>query len=133
VNVGRIRRCAVADRGDAGGHALVWGLALVALLALVWVGIQVAFTGYGSSMAQAAAEAGVRAAVTSPGDPSRAEPATRQFIADHVATDIHDPRVSVTVDGTTVTVTVTGRGVSVVPGLRWSVTGEASGPLEQGP
>ena len=127
------RRVVVEDRGDAGGTALVWGLAMASLLALVWLGIQVAFTHYGQSMAEAAAQAGVRAAVTAPGDPSRAQPAAAEFIADHAARDILDPQITVAVDGTTVTVTVTGRSVSVIPGTRWSLDGGASGPLEQAP
>ncbi len=127
------RRVVVDDRGDAGGHALVWLLAMVSLLGLMWAGIQVGFTHYGQSMAQAAAQAGVRAAVTTPGDASRAAPAAAAFIAEHAAKDILDPQVTVTVDGTSVTVTVTGRGVTVVPGTTWSVAGGASGPLEQAP
>jgi len=129
----RRHRIVVDDRGDAGGTALVWGIALVSLLALIWLGIQVAFTHYGQSMAQAAAQAGVRAAVTAPGDPSRAEPAVQAFIAGHASKDIYNAQVSVSLDGQTVTVSVTGRGVSVVPGTTWSVDGSASGPLEQMP
>ena len=129
----RRHRVVVDDRGDAGGTALVWGIALVTLLALIWLGIQVAFTHYAQSMAEAAAQAGVRAAVTAPGDPSRAEPAVQAFLADHASKDVYDAAVSVSVDGQTVTVSVTGRGVSVVPGTRWSVDGSASGPMEQMP
>lgn len=125
------RRTAGETRGDAGGIALIWGLGMAALLSLVWLGIQVGFTQYGQSVAEAAAQAGVRAAVTAPGDPSRAEPATRAFIEQQAQADIRDPQVTVTVDGDTVTVTVTGYGVSVVPGTRWSVDGTASGPMEQ--
>lgn len=127
----RRHRVVVDDRGDAGGTALVWGVALVTLLALIWLGTQVAFTHYGQSVAEAAAQAGVRAAVTAPGDPTRAEPAVQAFLADHASKDIHDAQVSVSVDGQTVTVSVTGRGVSVVPGTTWSVNGSASGPLEE--
>jgi len=126
----RVRR-AVDDRGDAGGTALVWMVTLVLLLAVVWLGIQVAFTHYGKSMAEAAAQAGVRAAVTAPGDPGRAEAAVREFIASQAAKDIRDPQVLVTVDGDTVSVSVTGRAVSVVPGTQWTVSGQAAGPLEQ--
>lgn len=129
----RRRRVVACDRGDAGGTALVWGIGLVSLLALIWLGIQVAFTHYGQSMAQAAAQAGVRAAVTAPGDPSRAEPTVKAFLADHASRDVYDAQVSVSVDGQTVTVSVTGRGVSVVPGTRWRVDGSAAGPLEQMP
>lgn len=129
----RRRRVVVGDRGDAGGTALMWGLAMASLLALVWLGIQVAFTHYGQSMAEAAAQAGVRAAVTAPGDPSRAGPAVQAFVAEHASKDILDPQVTVTVDGATVTVTVTGRSVSVLPGTKWSLNAGASGPLEQSP
>lgn len=123
-------RVARGDRGDAGGVALVWGIAMVSLLALVWLGIQVAFTHYGQAMAEAAAQAGVRAAVTVPGDPGRAEPAVREFIAAQAAADVRDPQVRVVLDGDVVTVSVTGRSVSVIPGLTWTVDAQASGPLE---
>lgn len=128
---GRRRRTVGETRGDAGGIALIWGLGMTALLSLVWLGIQVGFTQYGQSVAEAAAQAGIRAAITAPGDPSRAEPAARAFIEQQAASDILDPQINVTVDGDTVTVTVSGFGVSVIPGTRWSVDGTASGPMEQ--
>ena len=127
------RRAAIDDRGDAGGQALVWMLTMVVFLGLVWLGIQVAFDRYGQSMAVAAAQAGVRAAATTPGDPSRAEPAVRAFISAHAASDVLEPQVTVSVDGTTVTVTVTARGVAVIPGTHPSLTGGASGPMEPAP
>lgn len=121
------------DRGDAGGTALVWGLAVSMLLGLLWIGIQVAFDHYAQSMAEAAAQAGVRAAASYPADLSRAEPAVLAFIAEQAPHDVQNPQVKVTAgaDGRSVTVTVTGNAVSVIPATTWSVTGAASGPLEQ--
>lgn len=124
-------RAARSDRGDGGGISLVWMILVPVLLLLVWGGLQVAFSHYGKSMAIAAAQAGVRAAISVPADPSRAEPAVRDFIAAQAPDDVLDPQITVTTTGTTVTVTVTGRSVSVTPGLQWSISGEASGQVEQ--
>ncbi len=121
------------DRGDAGGQALVWMMTMILLLGVVWLGIQVGFDRYGAAMATAAAQAGVRAAATTPGDPSRAEPAVHSFISAHAAADVLNPQVTVSVDGTTVTVTVTAQGVAVIPGTHPSITGGASGPMEPAP
>ena len=79
---------------------------------------------------QARAEAGVRAAVSSPGDSARAEPASQAFLAANAGSHLHQTSVSVTTDGVLVTVTVTGTPPSLIPGGTGALTRTASGPLE---
>ena len=118
------------DRGDGGGSALVWLLLVPLILLVLFFGIQAGENGYARSLAQAAAEAGVRAAVSSPGDPARAEPAAQAFLAANAGSHLRQTSVSVTTDGVRVTVTVTGTPPSVFPGGTGALTRTASGPLE---
>lgn len=119
-----------AARGDGGGYALVWMLVVPLVLALVFFGIQAASNGYARSIAQAAAEAGVRAAVSSPGDASRAAPAAESFLAKNSGSFLHDTEVAVSSDGDTVTVTVTGTVTALWNYDPSPLTRTASGPLE---
>lgn len=118
------------DRGDGGGNALTWLLLVPLILLVLFFGIQAAENGYARSIAQAAAEAGVRAAVSSPGDAARAEPASQAFLAANAGSHLHQTSVSVTTDGVLVTVTVTGTPPSLFPGGTGALTRTASGPLE---
>ena len=118
------------DRGDGGGSALVWLLLVPLILLVLFFGIQAAENGYARSIAQAAAEAGVRAAVSAPGDAARAEPAAEKFLADNAGSHLREASVSVSTDGVLVTVTVTGTPPAVFPVGTGALTRTASGPLE---
>lgn len=126
----QLRRYARGERGDGGGNALVWVLLVPIVLLVVFFGIQAAENGYARSIAQAAAETGVRAAVSSPGDASRAAPAAQAFLSANAGSHLHDASVSVSTDGVSVTVTVSGTPPSVFPGGAGQLTRTASGPLE---
>jgi len=119
------------ERADGGGNALVWLLLVPIVLLVVFFGIQAAENGYARSIAQAAAEAGVRAAVSSPGDASRATPAAQAFLSANAGSHLHDASVSVSTDGVSVSVTVTGNPPSMFPGGAGPLTRTASGPLER--
>lgn len=121
------------DRGDGGGGALTWVLLFPVVLLLLFGGIQLAITSYAKNLALAAAQAGVRAATSAPGDAGRAGPAAQSFAADKAAGTLDNPGVNVSVDGNTVTVTVTAQSHSVVPGMDMTVTQSASGPMERQP
>lgn len=125
-----LRSHLAGERGDGGGSALVWVLLVPSILLVVMLGVQVAQNGFARNLAQAAAEAGVRAAATAPGDPSKAAPAARAFLADH-ARSLQAAQVSVSSTGTSVTVTITGTSPSLVPGLPTEVSQSSSGPLER--
>lgn len=130
ANNGKSRTWIRGERGDGGGSALVWLLLVPLILMVLFFGIQAGENGYARSIAQAAAEAGVRAAVSSPGDPARAEPAALAFLAANAGSHLRQTSVSVTTDGVLVTVTVTGTPPSVFPGGTGALTRTASGPLE---
>lgn len=125
-----LRSGVAGERGDGGGSALMWALLVPSILLVVMLGVQVAQLGFARNLAQAAAEAGVRAAVTAPGDPSKAAPAARAFLADQTKS-LQGVQVAVSSTGTSVTVTVTGTSPSLVPGITAQVSQSSSGPLER--
>lgn len=129
----RSRQWWADERGDGGGGALTWVLLFPVVLLLLFGGIQLAITSYAKNLALATAQAGVRAATSAPGDASRAGPAAQSFAADKAAGTLDNPGVNVSVDGNTVTVTVTAQSHSVVPGMDMTVTQSASGPMERQP
>jgi Flp pilus assembly protein TadG len=121
------------DRGDGGGAALTWVLLFPMVLLLLFGGIQIAITSYAKNLALATAQAGVRAATSAPGDVNRAAPAAQTFAATKAAGTLDNPGINVSLDGNTVTVTVTAQSHSVVPGMEMTVTQSASGPMERQP
>ena len=121
------------DRGDGGGAALTWVLLFPMVLLLLFGGIQIAITSYAKNLALATAQAGVRAATSAPGDVSRAAPAAQTFAATKAAGTLDNPGINVSLDGNTVTVTVTAQSHSVVPGMEMTVSQSASGPMERQP
>ncbi len=130
VNGRLVRMWTGGERGDGGGSALTWLLLVPLVLAVLFFGIQAGENGYARSIAQAAAEAGVRAAISAPGDPSRAEPAAQSFLIANAGSHLRQTSVSVTTDGVSVTVTVSGTPPSVFPGGTGPLTRTASGPVE---
>jgi len=121
------------DRGDGGGAALTWVLLFPVVLLLLFGGIQIAITSYAKNLALATAQAGVRAATSAPSDVSRAVPAAQTFAAAKADGTLDNPGINVSVDGNTVTVTVTAQARSVVPGMDMTVSQSASGPMERQP
>ena len=121
------------DRGDGGGAALTWVLLFPTVLLLLFGGIQIAITSYARNLALATAQAGVRAATSAPGDVSRAVPAAQTFAASKADGTLDNPGIDVSVEGNTVTVTVTAQARSLVPGMDTTVSQSASGPMERRP
>ena len=127
------RRWWADDRGDGGGAALTWVLLFPMVMLLLFGGIQIAITSYAKNLALATAQAGVRAATSAPGDVSRAAPAAQTFAATKAAGTLDNPGINVSLDGNTITVTVTAQSHSVVPGMDMTVSQSASGPMERQP
>jgi Flp pilus assembly protein TadG len=96
-------------RGDGGGAALTWVLLFPTVLLLLFGGIQIAITSNAKNLALATAQAGVRAATSAPGDVSRAAPAAQTSAATKAAGTLDGPGINVSLDGNTVTVTVTAQ------------------------
>jgi Flp pilus assembly protein TadG len=135
----------VADvrNGERGGAlnvqmALLWG----AMLALVLAVVQVALVFYAGQLALTAAEDGVRSGRTgaAPASPSGAAGAVEEarrdaeaFLARTAGSTLTATSVTATLDpgAGTVSVTVTGRVLAVLPGVSLPITRQAVGGLEQ--
>lgn len=105
---------------------------LPALFAVMFLGMQAALFYHARSVAIAAAEEGARAAGAESGTQSAGVAAADAFVADAGGDDVLSD-VSVTTDrtATTVTVTVTGHSLSVIPGWTLRVEQTASLPTER--
>lgn len=122
----RSRRRRTGERGDTTVQAVV----LVPLtLLLMFAIVQFAMAWYAKTALTAAAEDGLRQAQTNAGQAP--EPAAERsalmnagFVDDLAATSQR------TVAGR-ITVTVTGKVPAAFPGLRWTITGTATGPIEE--
>ncbi len=118
-------------RDDRGSVALEYAIVVPAVLVLIFLCVQVALYSYARSVALTAAEEAVNAQRVY-GAPAGAG----QARADHVLTAQSDAligwRVSVLTGGGRVRVTVTGRSLSVFPGVSgYQVSQTASGPVER--
>ena len=118
-------------RDDRGSVTLEFAIVVPAVLTLIFLCIQVALYSYARSVALTAAEEAVNAqrVYGSPAGAGRDR-------ADHVLTTQKDAligwKVTVTRSASRVQVTVTGRSLSVFPGVKgYSVSQTASGPVER--
>lgn len=108
-------------------------------LLLVFFGIQVGLWAYGRSVALAAAREGVAQlrVVPDPQVAAQADPVVRRHVEQFATTigreSLLDPRAVTawSADQSSVTVTVTGHVISLVPGLDLSTTQHAAGTLER--
>lgn len=101
------------------------------LIGLVWAVLQGAWVYHGGDVAQWAATGAVQVARAQGGTDTEAqrEATERLRAADGV---LRDARVTIDRTPTTVTVTVTGRVDSMIPGVNdWGVTKTASGAIER--
>lgn len=119
------------SRRDEDGSALETALVFPALLLILMVILQAALHAHASAVAEAAAQDA--AAVTRRADGSQtggvaAGYSTLSALGSRMLTD---RSVSVTRSATTASVTVSGRSVSLVPGLRLRVSESAEGPVER--
>jgi TadE-like protein len=116
------------ERGS-GGTSLGWVIAATAVLLLVLGGIQFGVHSYARSLALSAAQAGVRAAAMYPSSIDRGRAVTEEFLV-VAGSSLQDTAVTVALTGQRVTVTVSGTSTSLVPGMTFTLTEQAAGPLE---
>ena len=122
-HVGR-DRTGQSERGDT----TVQSVALVPLtLLLIFAIIQFAVAWYAKSALTAAAEDGLRAAQT---NTTTATAAASQSATAN-AGFVDQLRITDTTTADRLTVTVRGVVPGAFPGLHWTITGTATGPLEQ--
>ena len=119
-----------ADRGSV---SLELAIVFPALLLIVTALIQYALWFHARSLALAAAQQGVSVARAYHSTPAAGRGSALAFIADHGADTLLNPDVTTASPATEqVQVVVTGRSVSVLPGVTGiAVSQSAAGPLER--
>lgn len=117
------------ERGSATVELVIL---LPALFAVLFLGMQAALFYHARTVAIAAAQEGARAAGAENGTASDGIAAASSFIADAGGSDVLR-KVNTTANRaeTNVTVTVSGRSLSVIPGWNPVVTQSASLPVER--
>lgn len=116
-----------AERGSATAQLVIASPALLLLLMLV---VQFALYQHAAHLATAAAQEGAQAAQVERGTAGAGIQAAESFLAQTNRGVVHDPSVEVSRSASSTRVVVTGRVVSLVPGLALSVRGVADGPTE---
>jgi Flp pilus assembly protein TadG len=119
-------------RDERGSASIQLVILLPALFAVMFLGMQAALFYHARSVAIAAAQEGARAASAESGTQSDGVAAAEAFVSDAGGDDVLSG-VSVTADrtATTVTVTVTGNSLSVIPGWTPRIEQSASLPTER--
>ncbi|MDE0775227.1 MAG: pilus assembly protein [Nocardioides sp.] len=120
-------------RADERGSASIELVILLpALFAVMFLGTQAALFYHSRTVAIAAAQEGARAAGAEYGKESDGVQAAYEFISDAGGADVlSSARTTATRTPTDVTVTVTGRSLSVIPGWNPVITQSASLPVER--
>lgn len=120
-------------RTDARGSASVeFVILLPVLFAVMFLGMQAALSYHARTVAIAAAQEGARAAAAENGKSSDGINAAYAFISDAGGNDVlSGASTTANRTATTVTVTVTGYSLSVIPGWNPVITQSASLPVER--
>lgn len=118
---------------DRGSVSLELAIVFPALLLIVTALIQYALWFHARSLALAAAQQGVSVAGAYHSTPAAGRGSALAFIADHGANTLLNPDATASTPATgQVQVVVTGRSVSVLPGVAGiAVSQSAAGPLER--
>lgn len=113
---------------------LEWVVIFPVLMLLIFGAVQTGLHFHARSIASGAASEGVHAGSTTTGSSTTARAAAEQFI-DHAGDGMFiDSAVDVARTPTTVTVTVTGHSLNLVPGLGTpEIRQTVSGPIERAP
>ena len=128
----RTQRTERAQRNGGGerGDTTVQAVALVPLtLLLLFAIVQFAVAWYAKTALTAAAEDGLRQTQTNSSSPP--EPAAEQSVRRNAG---FVDRLTVTSSrnaANRLTVTVTGKVPAAFPGFQWTITGKATGPIEE--
>ena len=121
------------DRGDRGSATLEITVLFPVVLLLILGVVQGALYYHARDVALAAAADGLTAARSRSGSAEEGRQAAVAFLERAGGDDVlHGAQVSALRAGASATVTVTGRAVSLLPGLPgWSISQAASGPVER--
>lgn len=117
---------------DERGDTMVQTVIVAPVLFLLIMGIlQFALVAHAQNVAEAAAQEGVAAARRFDAQSSDGVAEANSALDTLGPRMLHERRVSVARSQTTATVTVTGRVLSLVPGIKPSISETASGPVER--
>ena len=117
--------------GDERGSVSLETILILPVLLLTFaVLIQAVLHGFASHVVASAAREGARSARLS-GDPASGRLQAERFIARFGSETVTNRHVDVTTDGSTMTVTVTGRATRLLPGFASEVDGRSTGPIER--
>src|SRR3954471_4354414 len=130
TRLSRRRLCRL--RGERGSVSLEMAIVFPVVLLLIMTSIQAALWFYARSIALGAAQEGAREGRLQPASTERAQAAADSFLDRAGQALINEIDVAVRGSPTAIEVTVTGRSLSLVPGLDgWPVSQTAVGPIEQ--
>lgn len=119
-------------RGERGSASVELVILLPALFAVMFLGMQAALYYHARTVAIAAAQEGARAAGGETGKEADGVNAANTFIADAGGNDVlSEVRATADRTATTVTVTVSGHSLSVIPGWHPVIVQSASRPIEK--
>lgn len=118
-------------RRDDGSVAVEFVIVAPIVLMVLFLAIQVAMYSYARSIALTAAQEGSNAARAYNASAGAGQAKARDFVNRAGGDMLTDSSVSVSRGAEQVSVTVTGRTLSLVPGIRFSVSQTASGPVER--
>jgi Flp pilus assembly protein TadG len=124
------RLCARVRHADRGEGVIEFAVLALPLLTVTFIVAQAGFVFYARSMALAGAIQGANAARAYGGDSTAGRDKARDFLS-RVGWGLENPVVTVTSNGTEVTVVVTGTTQTIIPGVSFTVTQRAHGPVER--
>lgn len=126
------RRLAARMRRDDGSVAVEYAIVAPVVLAVLFLAIQVAMYSYARSIALSAAQEGLSAARAYDGSAGDGSARAEDFIGRAGGDTLSGTHVSVSRNADQATVTVTGRSLSLVPGIGgFAVSQTATGPVER--
>lgn len=119
-------------RDERGSVSIELVILLPALFAVMFLGMQAALFYHARTVAIAAAQEGARAAGAEHGREADGVEAANDFIAEAGGDDVlSGSSAGASRSGTTVTVTVSGFSLSVIPGWKVRITQSATVPVER--
>lgn len=123
-------------RADGGASALEFVMLVPVLFLMILGAVQFAMHSFAQDVAQAAAQAGARTArAEAEADPGgwdeRAEAKAEQYVRQLGEGLLGDPVYDAVREGDEVSVTVSGRVMTFLPGMRLTVSETSRGPVER--
>ncbi len=117
--------------GERGDDNVAAAIVFSAILLVAWAVLQVAVVLLGRGVALEAARDGVRTARLPPVDTAAAASSATGYVTRATGSWLNEVAAHAETDGRNVTVTVTGKAVSLLPFAQFSISQTSSGPIEE--